>query len=182
MFADIIAILVIVVLVSHFIKGGHVDGFLKFFGLARESAKKQGARGTVHAVVDGVFNNADNITKAIKSGASKASGFTQEKVQGLKAQDYEYDASRRELTIFLSRTQDMVLEAVDGGGFKAFLINLDGKEIELDKRAFERQINMLSRKGKLSDSQAKAMKDFMAMGRKSRPSDERTTRIPRNHR
>lgn len=178
MFADIIAILVVIILVSHFIKGGHMDSFLKFFGLVRESARKQGVRGTTHAVIDGIFNNADNITKAIKSGASK----TQEKVQGLKAQDYEYDASRRELTIFLSRTQDMVLEAVDGGGFKAFLINLDGKEIELDKRAFERQINMLSRKGKLSDSQAKAMKDFMAMGRRTRPSEERTTRIPRNRR
>lgn len=187
MFANIVALLVVAFVLAKLVKGGYFVKVFEFLGLVKESAQKNGARGTAHSIIDGLFNNADTIKGAVKNGAKKVTGTAKAKAAGLKPQDYEFNPDTRELTLFLSKTQDLVLGRRADGRIYSILVDVNGTEMELTKKAFERQVNMLLRKNKLSESQARAMKDFMAMSRgaaktAAAPADntQRKTPFPRN--
>lgn len=181
MFANIIALLVVLYVISRIVKAGYLTKLAEFLGLVKTSVKTKGGRGTTHDVVDAIFNNADGIKSAVKAGAGKVTGVAKTKVEGLKAQDYEFDAKTGELIIFLSREQDLVLGRNSAGNVYAIEVNVNGTEVELNAKAFERRINKLVRAKKLSDSQQRALKDFMILGRKEAQdsANDQRTRIPR---
>lgn len=132
---------------------------MEFAGITAKSVKAKGGRGTAHAIVDGIFDGWGRAAVSAKKGSQQVGG----KVKGLKPKDFAFNDG--ELTIFISRSEDLVIGRHPDGSFYAYSITASGVETELTSRALQRRIAYLQRKGKLSSEQERQLKAFFKRAR-----------------
>lgn len=161
MFTQLLCLIVIAYIVVKFLRSGTLPKLLELLNMTKSSVKQRGGRQTTHDLIDGLFNSSG----AAKAWASDKVGGARQRIKtkasGLRADDYVYDAERGELVLFLSKESDLVIGRKPGGALYAYKVDLSGAETELTKKAFDRQVAYLQRKGKLSATQERALKDFI---------------------
>lgn len=164
MLTNIMLMIVVAYIVAKLLKGGTLGKVQELLGLVAQSTKAQGPRGTAHAVLDGLFDGG----KAARGWAAGATNTVKNKAAGLRPSDYRFDADSGELILHVTKQQDLCVGRNDDGTTYAYLFDASGGEVVLNQRAFTRQVKYLERKGKLSDAQATALKDFLRLGRGGR--------------
>ncbi|GAA5500483.1 hypothetical protein Dxin01_00204 [Deinococcus xinjiangensis] len=166
MFTNIVLIIVTAYLIAQLLKSGVPQKGKEFLDMTRDSAKQLGGRGTVHALIDGLFDGGKAAKRLVEDKAVAAKRVASQKAAGLKPADYKYDATSGELIVFVTKGEDLVLGRDEHGRTYALEMSVTGRATELNSKALERKLRYLRNKQRLSDAQERAIKDWFLKERK----------------